>query len=535
MTCSIDRYILPLLMILLMAGLATAETPAASYRIQIDDDALASWIEFRGNAPFLRGTSAIDGLILVASLARHAEATGLDRHLPVRLDWDREEGAAAQKRLRKYVADQVTVSAEEIAAYRAENPRKDLPQRIRVRNLFRRLPDDPTAREAVWRDMRSYRQQVIDGADFTELARRHSESETRWRGGLLGNVRPGMFGAAFDEIIGQLEEGEVSEILETRGGLTLLYCDRILPPVVWSEDERKQRAENRVWKAKFDPRWQALLDQLAELARLRIEWPTESPPKEQVVVRYTGGMLNVEAVERLTGWSAWGSAPPPRVEQAIESFALGRAALLHEAELGLEIDATTREHLEWRRRQLLASYQLAAWVDDSFVEPTEAEIAQRFDRHRQRYTINEAYRIRLMQLPRDTPDAARANDHAATILAAIRSGETSFERAAEEHSKHPSAANGGAVGLISKTRLASRLGLDLNQALTMLEVGEVSELVTTDTGIWILRIDSIEPARRATLDEARATLRNELIDERLETLRTDAADRWLAGLEIEYN
>ena len=85
-----------------------------------------------------------------------------------------------------------------------------------------------------------------------------------------------------------------------------------------------------------------------------------------------------------------------------------------------------------------------------------------------------------------------------------------------------------------RSRLTSRLGIEGRRAVDSLDVGEVSELVTTETSLLLLRLDRIHPARVATYEEAEETLRREWIEERLEQIEADVVSEWLDRLEIRY-
>ena len=64
-------------------------------------------------------------------------------------------------------------------------------------------------------------------AEFTELAQRHSECPTAMQNGLLGRIKPGQLYRELDAVLFQMEEGEISEILESPIGLHLLMCEQI--------------------------------------------------------------------------------------------------------------------------------------------------------------------------------------------------------------------------------------------------------------------------------------------------------------------
>ncbi len=546
------------LAILLVLGPTEGRAEVAQYQTEVSAEELDAWIAFRGNAPFLRGQNAIDGLVLVKSLEAFAEDRELHLRPAVRIALMREEGAAAVTRLRRETSQAIELSGEAIDAELAARPPKDRPRRVRMRNLFRRFPEDDEGRQEVREAMRSYRLAVEEGADFADLAKRHSESETRWRGGLLGNVAAGTLATEVDRIIANLAAGETSDILETEEGLTLLYCERILPPHILSKAEKRQRVENRLWHWTFDSRWAAIGTELKTMAQIRygkpspprapegdegmperaLEIPDEGEGDREGFIFYAGGHLTPPEVATIVGASS-----PESVEEvpqasrvaAIEAFLRGQMALRYQSEQGWRHDAKTRDHLRWRRRQILASHQLAAWVDNRFEEPDSDAVQAHFSAHRGRFERPEQLQISLIRLLRDEENPRADVRRAVGLLEAIRRGSFDFAAVARDHSSHPSAQHGGRLPPIPRPKLAARLGIDLAQVVGTLAIDEVSELAYTEDALWILRIDGISPRRPATLDESTARVRQNLISERLELLHSAVVEEWLEELEIRFD
>ncbi|MEM8934167.1 MAG: hypothetical protein AAGE94_23440, partial [Acidobacteriota bacterium] len=125
----------------LLVVAASAEDASAddaiqrSYRVQVSDQELASWMRSRSGAPFLRGQSAVDGLILTRSLADDAIRRGLDHAPRTRIELQRLHGNAAMARWRTRLSEAITVSEADIARELDERPIRPVPRRWRLRNL----------------------------------------------------------------------------------------------------------------------------------------------------------------------------------------------------------------------------------------------------------------------------------------------------------------------------------------------------------------------------------------------------------------
>jgi peptidyl-prolyl cis-trans isomerase C len=104
----------------------------------------------------------------------------------------------------QYAEEAEMPTSEEVAAYREEQRQEEVAaQHI----LFRVAQDAP---ESTVDSVRQVAEAVLDsaeqGADFAELARRHSEGPTASRGGDLGYFEQGRMVPAFDEAVFALED-----------------------------------------------------------------------------------------------------------------------------------------------------------------------------------------------------------------------------------------------------------------------------------------------------------------------------------------
>jgi parvulin-like peptidyl-prolyl isomerase len=69
----------------------------------------------------------------------------------------------------------------------------------------------------------SLKKQLDEGADFEELARKHSDCSSSSRGGDLGLFEPGEMVPAFDEVAFALDIDELSDVVETEFGFHIIY------------------------------------------------------------------------------------------------------------------------------------------------------------------------------------------------------------------------------------------------------------------------------------------------------------------------
>lgn len=64
---------------------------------------------------------------------------------------------------------------------------------------------------------------------FASLARKHSECPSALEDGKLGTVAPGQLYPELDAKLFSMEQGEISEVVETEVGFHILWCKKIIP------------------------------------------------------------------------------------------------------------------------------------------------------------------------------------------------------------------------------------------------------------------------------------------------------------------
>lgn len=69
-----------------------------------------------------------------------------------------------------------------------------------------------------------------NGGDFAELAKLHSEGPSKTSGGDLGFFSRGRMVPAFDEVVFDMQVGDISEVVKTRFGYHIIFLEEIKPP-----------------------------------------------------------------------------------------------------------------------------------------------------------------------------------------------------------------------------------------------------------------------------------------------------------------
>ncbi|MEE4379417.1 MAG: peptidylprolyl isomerase [Candidatus Competibacteraceae bacterium] len=541
-----------LILLLLMANLCQAaqqETVLATYgkgehRQTVTAEQLADWKQYGFGSQAVRREFAIRELILVETLAAEAKRLALDRQPKAKFELTIKEAALSRPLLRKQLVSLIRISAAQVEAkYQSIKDTYTRPRRVRLYNIFKRYPPNATTEDkvAILKQMQSIRQRLLDGADFGQIAEAESDSQTRFRKGLIGNVPAGNLRPEIDAVAMTMKAGEISEILPGPNGLTILYCERILPKVQRNPEELREIAKNLLENQTFDQRWAQLLADLLARANPRYHWPVlehyaEKP--DAILVEFRGGALSVRQVEWLINQGR--NTPLSRSNQTalrrrVENYLINHMGLQDLIDQGLHRQPEFKSRRSWMRKQWLTQQILVQRIQRQLTPPGEAEIERYFQAHRDTFKRPPHYDLSVIAMPLAQDDKRKTYRQGERIVNELHLGELDFPTAARRYSQDTSAADGGRLGEISRLALPRRLGLDVLRAVLKMQVGEVSDLVESDRGIlWILQLHGVTEERPMTFAEARRLAENRLGNERVQALEGATVDAWLESLQIRF-
>ncbi len=175
--------------------------------------------------------------------------------------------------------------------------------------------------------------------------------------------------------------------------------------------------------------------------------------------------------------------------------------------------------------------KLVEQVSADAAEPSEAEIKQHFDEHKDEYATGERV---LAQHILITPDGETqvSKDEARVKIDGIRervAAGKSFSNEAAEHSMCPSGKDGGSLGWFSRGMMVP----EFDQAVFSMNVGEVSGIIETQFGYHIIYKTDSEQAGEADFDQVREKIRDFLRHARRGEIMTAYVEELKGKAKIE--
>jgi peptidyl-prolyl cis-trans isomerase D len=135
----------------------------------------------------------------------------------------------------------------------------------------------------------------------------------------------------------------------------------------------------------------------------------------------------------------------------------------------------------------------------------EEEISRYYDEHLTEFQVPEKRRARhiLFRAAPDDPEETHEQQltKAEEILEKATSGED-FGELATQHSEGPTAATGGDLGFFTQGQMVKTF----NDAVFSMDTGEISEVVKTDFGYHIIKLEEIQLGGVTPLEDAKETI-----------------------------
>ena len=180
-------------------------------------------------------------------------------------------------------------------------------------------------------------------------------------------------------------------------------------------------------------------------------------------------------------------------------------------------------------RELYLNQLLISKIPADF--PSDEQIQEYYDQNKEKFVIEE--RIHVWQIflligeDSSKKDIELLKKHAESIANDLKKNKIDFASASNKHSKHEaSRLSGGYMGLIK----VSELKPEVKNAVETLDQENISNPVTTNEGIHILKRGAIVPEQEISFEQAKAQIR-ELM---LKQLRIQTRQAVFKQAEITY-
>ncbi len=176
---------------------------------------------------------------------------------------------APQMVLNTLVRDKIVVGNKEIELYYEKNISEfTVPTKVTVSEIVLRATDDN--REEVIQKGAEIHKRLKSGENFSDLAKEYSDAGTRENGGLLGTFVKGELASNLDAKAFDLEEGEISEWIETSYGYHLIKAEKVDPEKVTPLEEVRFKISDKLSQRKYSEAVSELMTKMWEESEIEV-------------------------------------------------------------------------------------------------------------------------------------------------------------------------------------------------------------------------------------------------------------------------
>lgn len=169
------------------------------------------------------------------------------------------------------------------------------------------------------------------------------------------------------------------------------------------------------------------------------------------------------------------------------------------------------------------------------IEVTEKDMQLYYKIHREEFITPEAARARHILIRADKKASAEkkkmARDRAEAVLSRLKAGEDFAKLASEFSEDTGSKEKGGDLGFFSKGSMHP----DLERVAFLMKPGETSEILETEIGFHIVRLDEKRVAMLEPYEKVKAKVRELVFNDMKKTKVQEFIDQALRDAEVEIN
>jgi len=244
-------------------------------------------------------------------------------------------------------------------------------------------------------------------------------------------------------------------------------------------------------------------------------------PPETILASFSGQTITLGEFNLI-----WEEVPEEYKLQLDKSMVLDQMIseklLIQEAKnMGLEEDMDVLEQIKKMTEQILVQTLIQKDILDK-VQVGDEEVEKYYETNKDNFTEKE--QVHLFNI------LVKTEEEAQNVLEQLKAGED-FSEIAKTKSTGPSAAQGGDLGYVAKGTIIP----EIEEVIFALELEELSEVVKTDFGFHILKINEKKPETVKTLEEVKEEILQTLLPDKQKEAFENLLEELKGKVEIEIN
>jgi peptidyl-prolyl cis-trans isomerase SurA len=177
-----------------------------------------------------------------------------------------KNGLLTQKVIQQEVGGRMDIGPDEIKKYYDAHKQDFVrAEQVDLSEIFLstegKTPEETAAIKTKADDLHK---RIVNGDDFAELAKRHSEGSTAQDGGELGTYERGQLAPQLADAVFKLDRNGITDVIQTRTGFEILKVNEHYQAGLQPLNKVSDQITNIIYKQKMDPAMRSYLAELRE-------------------------------------------------------------------------------------------------------------------------------------------------------------------------------------------------------------------------------------------------------------------------------
>jgi peptidyl-prolyl cis-trans isomerase SurA len=178
-----------------------------------------------------------------------------------------------QEVIRREVGSHINISSEDAKKYYEEHQQDfNRPEQVVLGeislNTEGKSPEEMSSIEKKADDLRN---RIVNGEDFSEIAKRFSEASTASDGGYLGVFERGQLSKQIEDVVFKMDKGQMTEVIQTKTGFEILKVEAHFEAGLQPFEKVENEIMNRLYSIKMPSVMREYLGQLREQSYVTVK------------------------------------------------------------------------------------------------------------------------------------------------------------------------------------------------------------------------------------------------------------------------
>ena len=534
------KTLLPLLMVFISAKLLSSENIIAynhDKTIVLTKVLLNDWLELNQPYKLHDRETQINSYFLEKALLKKIDLIPKNKLKEIEFNHNRLLYGDSFAIFKKEIVSKIEIDKEQYELLLTQLKQKNEVKKDKVRlyQIFKKYPKgaDDHVKEQFFKQMQSIRKLITDLDSFKNIAQQESDSQSRLRRGLIGNVHHGLLPEKLNDIVMNMKEGELGNILKSPDGLMLFFCEKRIPVKKFTEKEMKKNVTKTMMPYYVKKEWNHFYNKIVDELNIEVDFAQINTNNQNIdVAKSKEFVLSIQEAKWLLNKSDLTQVKEKYLVSSIKNYFVSKY-LFKQLNNKQRNEIVGNNHHNYIRA--VTATVILQLINKTFQPPQELNLQQYYKANSNRFIRKKHFDISYITFDLKEGDEQAIYNSAFSVLSFLMDNQNNFDELSTNILVGSKKYEIKRIKSIAENKLASFLGLDVAKQINLMKKNEISKLVKSDNGLlWVVRLNNIEVERKMTFEEASTIIDKELGVQMLKKHENKIIDDILSKQQITF-